>query len=174
MTQRISFILFTAALALGACGGDDGGSLDNPSDAFNESIRTSCQRAFDCMASYDPAMNNDTPFSERYGTSVDDCIVQTNALIEAFLGPGFAGKLDASVAAGRITYNAADAEVCLAASRALTCDQFFGQNGATATSPPECDTTFVGHVATGAACTIDLDCAAEADDCDQTSMTCAP
>jgi hypothetical protein len=64
--------------------------------------------------------------------------------------------------------------VCLAAIEAATCDEFFEQNGAVAESPPECDTTFVGTVATGGSCTLDEDCAVDGDACSPETMLCAP
>jgi hypothetical protein len=173
--MRISSMAMCVAFVLGACGGDDGdgGSADKASDAFAESIRTTCEKAFECMSSYDAAMHGGSTFDDRYGTSVDACITQYNALAEAFLGANFAAKLDASVAAGRVMYDAGDAGVCLAAARALTCDQFFEQNGQMEVTPPECDTTFVGTVTTGGTCTIDFDCASEDDECDSETMTCS-
>ncbi len=156
-----------------ACGGDDGG-LGSASDAFKASIQASCEKAFACMSSYDAAMNNNTPFAESYGASVSDCVAQTTALINQFLGADYFAKLDASVAAGRVDYNAADAETCLDAGSAQSCDQFFGQNGAMYTPPAACDTAIRGTVATGGTCTIEEDCSVSADSCDETSMTCMP
>lgn len=172
MINRASILASSSlALMLVACGGDDGG-LGSASDAFKASIQASCEKAFDCMASYDPAMNNNTPFASAYGASVDDCVAQTNALIMQFLGADYFTKLDASVSAGRITYNASDAQTCLDAGSAQTCDQFFGQNGATYTPPAACDNAIKGTVATGGTCTIEDDCAASADSCDETTMMC--
>ncbi|MBL8626046.1 MAG: hypothetical protein JNK64_32320 [Myxococcales bacterium] len=165
-----TLIVASSSLALLACGGGDG--LDNASDAFKASIQASCEKAFDCMASYDASMNNDTPFAQAYGTSVSDCVSQTTELIMAFLGADYFAKLDASVAAGRVTYDAGDAQACLDASSGQTCDQFFGQNGAVYTPPAVCDTALRGTVATGGTCTIENDCAVSADTCDDTTMTC--
>ncbi|MEZ4403738.1 MAG: hypothetical protein R3B06_27185 [Kofleriaceae bacterium] len=159
-------------LSLAACGGGD--SLDKPSDAFKASIEASCQKAHDCMASYDPAMNNDTPFAQQYGANVAACVTQTTALIQQFLGADYFAKLDASASAGRISYNGSDAQTCIDAGSAQTCDQFFGQNGATYTPPPACDNAIKGTVATSGTCTINDDCATSGDSCDATSMTCSP
>lgn len=176
MKHRIKLILIGSSLtlALGACGGDDGTALDRPSDAYAAFMRITCEKAYECMSSFDPAMHNGTTFTQRYGTSFDECQVKYRDLLERFLGPDFYVKLDASVDAGRITYNADDFAVCVAAARALTCDQFFGQNGQMSYEPPECATGFVGNVATGAMCTLDLDCATDGDECDDATMTCTP
>jgi hypothetical protein len=174
MIQRYSSILVSASFALlAACGGDDGGSTSTPSAAFETSIEASCQKAFDCMSSYDAAMHNGTAFADSYGASVSACVAQTRAFIDQFLGADYLDKLDASASAGRIDFDSADAQTCLDATTGQTCDQFFDQNGATFTPPAACDTALVGTVATGGACTIDEDCATEGDDCDPATMTCA-
>lgn len=173
MIQRYSFVLVSASFALlAACGGDDGGSTSSPSAAFNASIQASCDKAFECMSSYDAAMHNGDAFADSYGTSVSNCVSQTKAIITAFLGADYFDKVDASASAGRIMFSSADAATCLAASKAQTCDQFFSQNGATYTPPAACDTALVGTVATGGTCTIGDDCATEGDTCDETALTC--
>jgi hypothetical protein len=172
--KRSSSILVPMAFLAGAfaaCGGG-GGGFSSGSDAMHAAIRASCEKAFDCMSSYDAAMHNNTAFADSYGNSVDDCVTQTEAFITAFLGANYFDELDASIDAGRVTFNSDDAQTCIDAGSAETCDQYFGQNGATADSPPECDTTFVGTVSDGGDCTIDQDCATDGDSCDSTTMTC--
>jgi hypothetical protein len=171
MLSRVSIVL-VSALALAACGGDDS-SLGSASDAFKESIRASCEKAHSCMSSYDPAMHNGDSFASSYGASADECYNMTLALIQAFLGADYFAKLDASVAAGRVSYNAADAQACLDAGNAQTCDQLFEQNGQDFTPPAVCQTAIRGTVATGGTCTIGDDCSAAADDC-LDNMTCGP
>jgi len=178
MINRLSIVLACGAFAalLGACGGG-GGGFSSASDAFHESIHSSCQKAFDCMGEYDAAMHNNTAFADSYGSSVDDCVTQTNALITQFYGATFFDDLDAAVDAGNITFNGDDAQTCLDAGSAESCDAFFGQNGATEDLPPECDTAFVGTVADGDACEItgtSFECSADGSTCDSTSMTCGP
>lgn len=165
-----TLVLAASSVALLACGGDDG--IDSASGAFKASIQASCEKAFACMSSYDAAMNNDTPFAQSYGTSVSDCVTRTNAILTQLLGADYLTKLDASVDAGRITFDAADAQACLDAGSAQTCDQFFDQNGATYTPPAACGTALAGTVATGGECTIEDDCALSADTCDDATMTC--
>ena len=171
MLKRSIFVSASFAL-LAACGGDDGGSTSTPSAAFTASIQATCDKAFECMSSYDAAMHNGTAFADSYGTSADNCVAQTTALINQFLGADYLEKLDASASAGRIDYNASDAAACLAANSAQTCDQFFEQNGATSVEPAVCNTALVGTVATGGTCTIDNDCATAGDDCDPETLVC--
>jgi hypothetical protein len=176
MVNRLSIVLASGAFAgLVGCGG--GGGLGSASDAFHASIQASCEKAFDCMGEYDASMHGGQAFADSYGSSVDNCVQQTNALITAFYGASFYSDLDAAVASGNITYNSDDAQVCLDAGSAESCDAFFGQNGATEDLPPECDTSFVGNVGDGDACTMggsDFECSADGSTCDETSMTCGP
>ncbi|HEX2689095.1 MAG TPA: hypothetical protein VHN14_20880 [Kofleriaceae bacterium] len=94
-------------------------------------------------------------------------------LISRFEGQDFFTKLDASVTAGRIKYNANDYETCVTAGEAEPCDQYFGQNGAHPMLPAACGTAEVGLVATGGACTLDDDCAVDGNSCDSTAHTCS-
>jgi hypothetical protein len=160
------------ALAFAACGGSSS-PLAKLSDAFQESIQRQCQKAFDCKSSYVASMHQNQTFEDHYGgATVDACVNSLKTLILTFQGPDYFTKLDASVTAGRIKYNADDYETCFMALEAETCDQFFRQNGATSTPPAACDTAEVGLVATGGACTIDDDCAVDGDGCDSTAHTC--
>lgn len=144
------------ALAFAACGGSSSPPA-KLSDAFQESIQRQCQKAFDCKSSYVASMHQNQTFEDHYGgATVDACVNSLKTLILTFQGPDYFTKLDASVTAGRIKYNADDYETCFIALEAETCDQFFRQNGATSTPPAACDTAEVGLVATGGACTIDL------------------
>jgi hypothetical protein len=164
---------FIASLSLGlvvaACGGSDAPS--SASGAVQESIRATCAKAFACRSAYDPAMNNDQSFENSYGTSESDCYDRTVALVLAFGGTDYFDKLDASAEAGRIAYNADDLETCLDALDAVSCDAYFGQNGAMADEPAACQTVLEPQVPIGGSCTIIGDCRDDAD-CDDTTMTC--
>jgi hypothetical protein len=170
--NRLSSILIPVsfALAVGACGG----GASSPSDALHDSIRSGCQKEFDCMSEYDPAMHNGDAFADSYGSSVDDCVTQTEAFITAFLGANYFDKLDASVDAGRLDFNSDNAAACDDAFAAASCDEIFDQNGATYTQPAVCDTVLVGTVDDGGSCTLDQECSTSGDSCDGTSMTCMP
>jgi hypothetical protein len=174
MIQHIHATSILAAFALAACGGSSG-PPSRLSNALQDSIHRQCEKAFSCKSSYVAAMHQNDTFEDHYGgATVDACANSLKTLLLTFNGQDFFTKLDASVSAGRIKYNADDYETCLTAGEAQTCDQFFGQNGATAAVPPAaCDTAEVGLVATGGACTIDQDCAGAADSCDSTAHTCS-
>lgn len=106
------------------------------------------------------------------GTTADACFNSLRTITLVVNGQDYFTKLDASVTAGRIKYNANDYDTCVDALEAQTCNQFFRQNGETAVDPAACNTASVGQVATGSACTIDDDCATVGDDCDATAHTC--
>jgi hypothetical protein len=169
----IQYIHATSILAaLAACGGSSGPPA-RLSDAFQDSIHRRCEKAFECKASYVAAMHQNQSFENFVGgTNVAACVNSLKTLTLTLNGQDFFTRLDASVSAGRIKYNADDYETCLAAGEAETCDQFFLQNGATAVPPAACGTAEVGAVATGGACTLDQDCAGAADLCDSTLNTC--
>jgi hypothetical protein len=179
MKRQLGLVLISTMFAVftGACGGDDGGGGGGgggkASDAIKDGIRASCAKAFDCMGSYDASMNGDTAFEDVYGTDEQNCYDMTIALINSFLGADYFDKFDASVEAGRITYNGDDADSCNDAQTSVTCDQFFGQNGQEAPDVPACDTALMGTVATGGACTISDDCASVDDSCDDSGL-CNP
>lgn len=157
--------------AFAACGGSGGPA--RLSAAYQDSIQRQCQKVFDCKSSWVPSMHGNQAFEDHYGgATVDECVNSLKTLTLTFRGQDYFTKLDASVTAGRITYNADDYETCLAALEAETCDQVFRQNGATSTPPAACDTAAVGLVATGGACTLDEDCAVAGDGCDSTANTC--
>ena len=176
MIHRIHspMLLASFALALAGCGG--GGSSGPPgnlSDAFLDSVQRSCQRFFDCQSSYVASMHNNEPFMDYVGGSnVNACVNSVKTLVLTFKGQDYFTKLDASVTAGRIKYNATDYDTCATAGDGATCDQVFDQNGATYTPPAACDTFEVGLVLTAGACTLDEDCAAASDACDSGTNTC--
>lgn len=148
--------------ALAACGGG-GGGIDSPSDALITAINNSCAKAFDCRDSFPPDAG--VTFEEVFGTSEAECAA-LDAEDQADLD-----ALEASVEAGRVDFDAGDAQVCLNGLNAATCDQFWGIDE-TFVEPPECDTTFIGTVADGGMCTISDDCAGADSFCDETTMTC--
>jgi hypothetical protein len=175
MIHRIhSFILLAPlALAIAGCGGGSDGPPDKLSEALLDSIQRHCQKSFDCKSSYVASMHDNQSF-ENYvgGATADACFNSVKTLFLTFQGQDYFTKLDASVAGGRIKYNPSDYDTCLKAGEAESCDQLFDQNGATATPPAACETVTVGLVATAGVCTIDDDCAAENDSCDETAHTC--
>jgi hypothetical protein len=175
MIHRIHSATFLASftLAIAGCGGGDSGPPTKLSAALLDTIHRQCQKAFACKSSYVPAMHNNRSFEDYVdGSTVDMCFNAVKTLLVTFRGQDYFSKVDASVTAGRIDFNPADYETCIAAAEAQTCDQLFQQNGATATPPPACDTIEVGQVPTTGACTLDEDCAIANDSCDTTLNTC--
>jgi hypothetical protein len=148
-------------IALAACGGGKGGGAGNAGGAVQASIDATCSKAFECRDEFPP--DQGVEFEQIFGTSEAECVANfTEALDPA--------DVQESVAAGRVIFDAADAQVCLAAVNGVTCGQFFGDEPFT--QPPECDTAFVGTVPSGGACTIDLDCAGDGD-CNVETLTCS-
>jgi len=126
-------LLASLALALAGCGGGGGnsGPPGKLSEAFFDSVHRSCQKSFDCQSSYVAAMHSDLTFTQYVGgATVDVCANSLKNFVLMSNGPDYFTKLDASVATGRIKYNADDYDICTTASEASTCDQFFTQNGA--------------------------------------------
>jgi len=148
LTKLVFAFSFVAGVA--ACGGG-GGDL-SASEAIHESITRTCEKAFECEAEFDGG--GFITFEELYGTSVDDCITMFEAA---------SADLEASVEAGRIAYDSADAEACLDGTDFGTCQMFFER---TYQTPAACDTTFVGTVPEGGECVTSDDCADDNATCD--------
>lgn len=160
------------AFAFAACGGSSSPPA-TLSNALQESIQRQCQQQFDCKSSYVASMHDNRAFEDYYGgATVDACVNTVTTLILTVNGQDYFTELDASVTAGRVTYNTDDYETCTMALESETCDEVFFQNGAIFTPPAACDTVEVGRVTTGGACTIDDDCAVAGDGCDPTAHTC--
>jgi hypothetical protein len=183
MIDRLTKILIPGFLAIGlaACGGggDDAADLDaaaadpdaNPPDPdasvdligqlFEDLVDTICGKAFECEGTFP---GTPTEFTDQFGADEAACITMYTGLIADQVS-----LYEASVDAGRIAFDNADGQACLAAQAALACDAYWD-----APSAPECDTTFIGQVADGDACTIPDDCASDVSGCDGTTMTCTP
>lgn len=164
--MRVTLASTLLALALSTAAGCGGGDY-TVADAFDEAITLRCAKAFECKASYAAAPGSTQTFEQQFGASEADCEAMARALIGGAL-PLF----EASVSAGRIAYDADDARTCLDAARAETCAQFWGTEPYT--EPAACDTTFVGTVADGGACTLDDDCKTAGSSCDGTTKVCTP
>lgn len=178
MLHRIhsSMLLASFALAVAGCGGGGGGNsgpLVKLSEAFSDSVQRSCQKSFDCQSSYVASMHGDQTFVTYVGgATVDACAGSLKTFVLMLKGPDYFTKLDASVSAGRIKYNADDYDTCATASDVSTCDQFFTQNGAIYNAPIACDTFKLGQVPTAGACTLDEDCEIASNSCDPGTHTC--
>jgi hypothetical protein len=152
---------FALTTSLAACGGSSSLSVN---DAFTEAANAGCTKAFECMASYP---TGGTPFASQYGASVSECEMKNSALITAVVA-----SYNASITAGRISYNGTDAQSCLDATKGETCPQYWGTD-TTFVEPASCKTAFKGTVADGGTCTIDQDCAATGSGCN-TAKVCSP
>lgn len=149
MTRLIKLAFASTFVSLAACGGGGGISAD---DAIHEGVHAVCEKAFECEDEFDGG--GFVTFEDIYGTSVDDCASRFEAEV---------GDVGASVDAGRIEYNADDAQACLDGTDFGTCEQFFMGDY---DEPAECDTAFVGTVPNGDDCETSLDCADEDALCD--------
>jgi hypothetical protein len=167
MINRLKTLFVPAFLAAGlaACGGG-GGSISSAGDAFDTALSEGCAKAYECMDSYDDGGTGIT-FEQFYGTSEADCPAHLKMLI------GYdAADVQASADAGRITFNADDANTCFDFETGLTCAQFWGTEQVD--TPPECDTYITANTADGEDCGLDLDCSGDGSTCDDTTMTCGP
>lgn len=174
--SRMRKALFLLVLLVG-CGGGGGGDDDDDapdaaapdsavpdghasdltvSEAFDESVRITCEKAFDCRDSF-PGQPAD--FAAAFGNSVEECrtMLAADSPVADYV---------ASVEAGRIIYNPDNAATCLDSFEGLACDMFWDGG----VSDPTCDATFVGQVPDGQACTMDDDCATDTAFCDTTCM----
>lgn len=142
-----------------ACGGGKGGGVGSARGAAQATLEQTCEMAFACEAEFP---DGGSSFEQLFGTSEAACVAQ----LEEVFSPA---EVQASVGAGRIIYDAADAQVCLDAREAMTCGQFWGTDPFQL--PPECETAFVGTVPNGGTCTLDLDCAG-AGTCNAQTQTC--
>ncbi len=155
---------FFFVFALAACGGGggDGGGGGAAAAAFAEDqIRDFCDKGFECMSSFPQDMGFE--FEDFFGASSAECF--------ANFGPDGTDKADlqASVDAGRVIFDSADASVCANELQTASCDQFWNDD-----APPECDTALTGTVADGGTCTIDFDCVGEDSFCDEETNVCGP
>lgn len=150
-------LLLSIAFAASACGSDDADNpnpTSQPSDTYKALSRLFCEHAVACRAGHEDAI----PW-----TSADNCAAAQEAAFP------FYQQIDASVTAGRITWNDAHAAQCLATATAnsedLTCEQFWA-NGADEMFVLEnldgvCAALGQGLVPPGQACTFDFDCTGE-------------
>jgi hypothetical protein len=150
-----------------ACGGGDGGGSLTPAAAIDEQVDLLCGAAFECMSSF--PTDKGVTHAQLFGANEAACQTMFDGLFDA-------DAVQASVDAGRIEYDAADAAACNDAFDALSCDDLWLVVFDDPAAPPEpaaCDTAFVGTIADGGACTIDQDCEADASGCGSDN-TCAP
>ena len=154
--MKLSNVLVIGVVSsLAACGGDEDGLSQE--QALGKVAQTFCERSFDCEAN--------SPEPLEYA-NVAECVVGFKAALES----DEQAAIEASIAAGRISWNEDDAAYCVvqinAALNDLSCSVFFEQAFlALGSEDPRCLALGTGLVADGDACTIDDDCAAEGSLC---------
>ena len=141
---------------MAACGGGDENGLSQ-SEALGRVANTFCERSLECEA--------ESPEPLEYA-NVDECVASFTAALES----DDQAAIEASIEAGRISWEADDAEYCARlvaeALGNLSCEDYWNENeAALGVDDPRCDTLGAGLVADGDACTIDDDCASVGSDC---------
>jgi hypothetical protein len=150
--------LLLVLLPLGAC--SDPADLP-PAEALERVVEMTCNQAHDCRASFPLG---EQFFTQIFGASVEACIplLRDEFRFEATL---------AAIDAGRILYDGADASACLEWASERTCDELW--NGSDETEPTSCQNAFVGTVAEGGTCAVDMECSGDLG-CDDADLVCAP
>ena len=138
-----------------------GGSLAFAEFA-GEAARADCRLLFECCTT-----------TEISGVFTPGMTVTTEVECVAYFEAFFDSRatlLAAHFDAGWVSWNDAAASDCIAAIDTATCDDILGPardigagvlvlpSGRSPSSEPACGATYVGHVATGAACSFDGDC----------------
>ena len=123
--------------------------------------KSECDDAFACKANF-PADEGVT-FADAFGATVNACYTDAASYYNAT-------AIQASIAAGKIAFDGTAAKACVDGFKAPTCTTYWTEGP---DLPVACDTAMVGKLATGAACTIDFECAGE-NWCDDTTKKCAP
>ena len=149
----------------GDAGGGPGGKGDGtsltPSSFLTKLGDNECDEAFMCRASF-PATSNHH-FEDDWGSTTDECYA---GAADYFMPAG----VEASVAAGKIKFDASAAKSCLAGIDYGSCSHFWKQGP---DYPSACGSALVGTVPEGGDCASDFECTGD-DVCDSTAETCQP
>lgn len=141
-------------LVVAACG-----DKQSVRDYYVDASEATCARAFECRDSYPGGAET---FAQVYGDSEATCV---DRLVMVADGLGIIEDTQASVDAGRVSFETDDGDGCVTMIGQVTCDALWS-------GMHECD-PFVGHVALGDACTIHDDCADAMAICDEVTLVCA-
>jgi hypothetical protein len=154
MIHRLHGLVLTGALAAALAACDGGGGLSIP-EVFDSIASSTCAKAFDCQDSFPGTAQQ---FTDAFGASEAACV-------DIVLEDAETDLYEASVDAGRIVYDADDAQACLDSQDlgSVSCDDLWAGN--LPEPAPECETTFVGTVPDGEQCTMSDDCAGDASSC---------
>ena len=181
MKRIAPVLMFLAACATDV--GDTGGKPNGPQDPNNPSNpqdptnpppgggmavadfltalgHKDCDDAFTCKANF--PTDQGVTFDQAFGTSATACYADAAMYYNA-------SAVQASISAGKITYDGNAAKTCVDGFAAPACGTYWTQGPS---FPNACDTALVGKVATGAACTNDFECSGD-NWCDDTSKKCA-
>jgi hypothetical protein len=140
------------ATLLAACGGD-GGSGGGPiaiTDLGTQLSDALCKKAFMCCTQ--PQLTALFQSTTTLTTTAQ-CETYLSGLISGFAIPQY----QASIAAGRATYNGSAAEVCVDLLESATCTEFDADATDTA-APSGCAGLLVAQVGSAGACTQDYEC----------------
>jgi hypothetical protein len=118
-----------------------------------------CDDAFTCKANF--PTDAGVTFTEAFGADANACYADAAMYYSAT-------ALEAAIAAGKIAFDGAAAKTCIDGLKAPTCSTYWTEGP---DFPAACDTAMVGKVASGAACTIDFECAGE-NWCDDATKKC--
>lgn len=145
---------FSAALlaSITAAGCDGSPSAG---EAVVHIVGGTCDKVHECRGEY-PGLS--LTFEATWGASVEDCRRRFG------LTGVVAGVIEDSVNAGRISYHVDAAESCIEGIDSARCEDLWGALGGL-NEPAACALVFQPTVPTGAACSIDDDCASEGDVC---------
>ena len=155
--MKVSKAILLAGLvaSLVSCGRDEQEGM-TPTQTMRTIAVALCERAFECSGSAPEPLDYAT-----VAECADEWLAGTGANQAA---------IEASIEAGRISWDADDAEYCARlvaeALGDLSCENYWNENeAALGVDDPRCDTLGAGLVADGDACTIDDDCASVGSDC---------
>ena len=119
-----------------------------------------CDQAFACKAQYPSAAQH--TFDYEWGANLAECVATDQDYKDL-------PAIEAAVAAGRITFDPAQAASCLAAPAIpTTCATLFSNNYDWATS---CYAALLGHIADGEVCTTAWECASFSSNCSNAKCT---
>lgn len=139
---QVAFAIVCVA-ALGCGGGSSGIGLNQLPAARAQAL---CAQNFKCNSAAD--LMNETD-SDGKPLTQQQCVmnIQTQWLITV-------STISDGQAKGRVAYDQAKAEACIAGIKAMSCADW--NNGLK--QPPECDQAFVAKVAVGGACQTEFEC----------------
>ena len=156
-----TFVAATLAVALFACGSDDGTGEPaptitpslSPEDAVDGMLTAACAKLFECRDSF-PFGGPET-FDSFFGTTEKDCKL---VLIDQL---GIGGVAE-SVEAGRIVYDAEKGAACVDEVNtqlgATTCAELWSQDPSGLLTDSSCGAMLEGQIAIGEACENNFEC----------------